>query len=101
MDLAAVAWLATESTLQIIANGLITAAVVKVMDKLDPSMSDPTGALAYTLSLQQAQPQLMAKLTLLGRHVSALISQVESAALNEVNGDFPLSRSEANRLRQK
>jgi hypothetical protein len=94
------AWVAAEATLQIIANGLITAGVVKLLDRLDAEMADPTGAMAYGWALQAAQPQLMNKLCILGRHISAMISKVENDALSEFT-DVGMSKSDRDTLKQK
>jgi len=83
LDGAGLAWLSAEVILQVIANGLITAGVVKGLDKLDSSLSDPTGAMAYSLAIQASQPQLMNKIKLLGRHVTATVSSYEKAAISE------------------
>lgn len=76
------AWLTLEASAQVIVNGLVSMALVRVLGKLTGDMADVTGAMTYTLALQASQPQLMNKITLLGRHVTALISQEETAALD-------------------
>lgn len=73
-----------EAALQVITNGLVTAALIKVLDRFDGgALSDPTGALAYGWALQESQPQLMTKLRLLGSHLSATISRSEAELMNE------------------
>lgn len=94
-------WLSAEVVLQVIANGLITAGVVKVLDKLDSSMADPTGALAYTLALQESQPQLLSKIRLLGRHVTKQFSSYEKAALEELDIIPGLSESAKQKMKEK
>ncbi len=101
LDATGLAWLSAEVILQIIANGLITAGVVKGLDKLDSSMSDPTGAMAYSLSLQASQPHLMNKLKLLGRHVSSTVSSYEQAAISETSPWPGQPLSAKNKLKQK
>jgi hypothetical protein len=95
-------WLSAETVLQVIANGLITAGVVKVLDRLDSSMADPTGALAYTMGMQESQPQLLAKIRLLGRHVTKQFSSYEKAMLGEDDFMIPgLSKSTMQRTKEK
>jgi hypothetical protein len=75
-------WLAFETSAQVVVNGLVSVALVKVLSKFTGDMADATGAMAYALALQASQPQLMNKIELLGRHVTALISREEAAALD-------------------
>jgi hypothetical protein len=101
LDAPGLAWLSAEVILQIIANGLITAGVVKGLDKLDSSMSDPTGAMAYSFAIQASQPQLWHKLKLLGRHVTATVSSYEQAAISETSPWPGQPLSAKNKLKQK
>lgn len=101
LDGEALAWLSAEVILQIIANGLITAGVVKGLDKLSPEIADPTGALAYGWSLQAAQPQLMQKIKLLGRHVSSVVSSYEKAALSQDTPTVGATAGQKQRLKER
>ena len=86
-------WITGEVSLQLITNGLVVAAFLKALDKVDGgAFSDPTGALAYGWALQESQPQLMTKIRLLGSQLSATISRSEAALMNEFHLETEMSK---------
>lgn len=68
--------LSGECGIQFAVNGVVAAGLIKMVEKISGSgLGDPAGGLGFTTALLVCQPKLNKKLEMLGKNVSAAVSQ--------------------------
>lgn len=94
------AWMSAEIVGQLAVNGFVTAALLKIQGDMQLAVEDKTGAFAYMVTLQTAQPHLMRKIEHVARHVTALVSHGEKRLLDDAYGVIaPLTSSAKQKLK--